>query len=153
MRYQPPVSHRAHARAMRKDATRAENLLWQALRRSRLEGLRFRRQYPLDGYILDFVCFRPKLIVEVDGGQHSDLGRASRRPLPRLRLHHPAVLERRHDPKYRWGVSGDFGGGGEVNMLMRCAPFDPSSCDFRHLAFALLGQDAEIAFFSVCWQH
>ena len=72
MRYQPPVSHRAHARAMRKDATKAENLLWQALRRSRLEGLTFRRQYPLDGYILDFVCFRPKLIVEVDGGQHAE---------------------------------------------------------------------------------
>ncbi len=72
MRYQPPESHRAYARAMRKDATRAENLLWQALRRKQLEGLRFRRQYPLDGYILDFVCFRPKLIVEVDGGQHSE---------------------------------------------------------------------------------
>jgi len=72
MRYQPPESHRAYAHAMRRDATRAENLLWQALRRKQLEGLRFRRQYPLDGYILDFVCFRPKLIVEVDGGQHSE---------------------------------------------------------------------------------
>ena len=72
MRYQPPNGHRKHARAMRTDATKAENLLWQALRRNQLEGLTFRRQYPLDGYILDFVCFRPKLIVEVDGGQHSE---------------------------------------------------------------------------------
>lgn len=72
MRYQPPTRHRHHARDMRKDATRAENLLWQALRRDQLEGLTFRRQYPLDGYILDFVCFRPKLIVEVDGGQHAE---------------------------------------------------------------------------------
>ena len=64
---------------MRSDATRAENLLWQALRRSQLEGLKFRRQVPLDGYILDFVCFEVRLIVEVDGGQHSesvrDIGR------------------------------------------------------------------------------
>ena len=75
MRYQPPESHRAHAREMRQDTTKAETLLWQALRRSQLEGLAFRRQYPLDGYILDFVCFRPKLIVEVDGGQHADSAR------------------------------------------------------------------------------
>jgi very-short-patch-repair endonuclease len=72
MRYQPPASHRGHARDMRKDATKAENLLWQALRRNQLEGLSFRRQYPLDGYILDFVCFRPKLILEVDGAQHAE---------------------------------------------------------------------------------
>jgi hypothetical protein len=37
------------------------------------------RQYPLDGYILDFVCFRPKLIVEVDGGQHADSEADARR--------------------------------------------------------------------------
>lgn len=42
-----------------------------SFRRGQLEGLSFRRQYPLDGFILDFVCFRPKLIIEVDGGQHS----------------------------------------------------------------------------------
>jgi len=64
MRYQTPDSHRSHARAMRKDATKAENLLWQALRRSQLEGLTFRRQYTLDGYILDFVCFRPKMSAD-----------------------------------------------------------------------------------------
>lgn len=57
---------------MRGDATKAENLLWQALRRNQLDGLSFRRQYPLDGYILDFVCFGPKLIIEVDGSQHAD---------------------------------------------------------------------------------
>lgn len=60
---------------MRADATRAENLLWQALRNKQLEGLKFRRQAPLDGYILDFVCFEAKLIVEVDGGQHAEATR------------------------------------------------------------------------------
>ena len=48
------------------------NVLWQALRNRQLEGLKFKRQVPLDGYILDFVCFDAKLIVEVDGGQHSE---------------------------------------------------------------------------------
>ncbi|MBK8456484.1 MAG: endonuclease domain-containing protein [Phyllobacteriaceae bacterium] len=72
MRYLPPSKHRDFARAMRKDATKAENLLWQSLRRNQLGGLSFRRQVPLDGYILDFVCFGAKLIVEVDGGQHAE---------------------------------------------------------------------------------
>jgi very-short-patch-repair endonuclease len=57
---------------MRGDATKAENILWQALRNKQLEGLKFKRQVPLGGYILDFVCFDVKLIIEVDGGQHSE---------------------------------------------------------------------------------
>jgi very-short-patch-repair endonuclease len=67
-----PPPHRAFARAMRADATKAENVLWQALRNKQLEGLKFKRQEPLDGYVLDFVCFEARLIVEVDGGQHSE---------------------------------------------------------------------------------
>ncbi len=57
---------------MRADATKAENVLWQALRNRQLEGLKFKRQVPLEGYILDFVCFEIRLIIEVDGSQHSD---------------------------------------------------------------------------------
>ena len=71
MRQSIPPTHRSFARKMRADATKAENLLWQALRNKQLEGLRFKRQVPLGGYILDFVCFETRLIVEVDGGQHS----------------------------------------------------------------------------------
>ena len=67
-----PPQHRAFARSMRTDATKAENMLWQALRNRQLEGMKFKRQVPLDGYILDFVCFDERLIIEVDGGQHSD---------------------------------------------------------------------------------
>lgn len=72
MRHRPPDQHRNFARSMRADATMAENMLWQALRRNQLEGFKFKRQVPLKGYILDFVCFERKLIVEVDGGQHSE---------------------------------------------------------------------------------
>ena len=72
MRQTVPPPHRTFARNMRADATKAENMLWQALRRKQLEGLKFKRQVPLDGYILDFVCFEAKLIIEVDGGQHGE---------------------------------------------------------------------------------
>ena len=72
MRQRTLSRHRIFARSMRADATRAENLLWQALRNRQLEGLKFKRQVPLDGYILDFVCFEAKLIIEVDGDQHSE---------------------------------------------------------------------------------
>ncbi len=57
---------------MRSDATKAENMLWQALRRSQLEGFKFKRQVPVDGYILDFVCFEARLVVEIDGAQHAE---------------------------------------------------------------------------------
>ena len=56
---------------MRADSTRAENILWQALRNRQLEGMKFKRQVPLDGYILDFIYMEKRLIIEVDGGQHS----------------------------------------------------------------------------------
>ncbi len=41
------------------------------LRAGRLNGLKFKRQVPLDGYILDFVCFEIRLIIEADGSQHA----------------------------------------------------------------------------------
>ena len=74
-----PEAHRTFARAMRRDATGAENVLWQALRNRQLEGLKFKRQVPLGGYILDFLCFAERLIVEVDGGQHSESARDAER--------------------------------------------------------------------------
>ncbi|WP_367118921.1 endonuclease domain-containing protein, partial [Mesorhizobium sp.] len=66
---------------MRADATKAENILWQALRNKQLEGLKFKRQVPLDGYIIDFVCLGARLIVEVDGGQHSESKRDAARDM------------------------------------------------------------------------
>ncbi|MBN2408270.1 MAG: DUF559 domain-containing protein [Candidatus Aminicenantes bacterium] len=57
------------ARALRKRSTEAENLLWKKLRAKRLNGLKFRRQEPIGGYIVDFVCFERKVIIELDGGQ------------------------------------------------------------------------------------
>ncbi len=55
---------------LRKNATDAERLLWKHLRNGQLDGLKFRRQEPIDPYIVDFVCFEKNLIVELDGGHH-----------------------------------------------------------------------------------
>jgi len=59
-----------HARALRKTMTPHEVKLWVRLRALRSQGHHFRRQSPQNGYVLDFVCRRVRLIVEVDGGQH-----------------------------------------------------------------------------------
>ena len=58
------------ARELRKNMTGAEKILWAALRRKQIEGVRFRRQFPLGNYFADFVCLSAKLIVEVDGETH-----------------------------------------------------------------------------------
>jgi len=47
-------------------------MLWRHLRLRQLGGCKFRRQQPIGKYIVDFVCFEKRLIVEVDGGQHSE---------------------------------------------------------------------------------
>ena len=62
----------ARARDLRKRQTRAEATLWQYLRASRLDGLRFRRQHPIDCYFADFACVSLKLVVELDGKVHEE---------------------------------------------------------------------------------
>ena len=61
---------RTNARALRKNSTDAERLLWAALRGHRLNGASFRRQVPIENYIADFICHAAKLVIELDGGQH-----------------------------------------------------------------------------------
>ena len=67
-----------YARENRKAMNHAETRLWWELRRDRF-GVRFRRQHPFKGYILDFACLPIRLAVEVDGSQHADSARDRRR--------------------------------------------------------------------------
>jgi very-short-patch-repair endonuclease len=59
------------ARRLRRDQTDAERILWSRLRDRRLNGLKFKRQVPIDRYIADFCCADAGLIIELDGGHHS----------------------------------------------------------------------------------
>jgi adenine-specific DNA-methyltransferase len=59
---------------MRHNATDAEALLWSKLRDRQLNGFKFRRQVPVQGFIVDFLCLQKMLAVELDGGQHTDPG-------------------------------------------------------------------------------
>jgi very-short-patch-repair endonuclease len=58
------------ARQMRHEMTDAERCLWNLLRNRRLQGFKFRREYPLGGFIVDFYSVSARLSVECDGGQH-----------------------------------------------------------------------------------
>ena len=60
------------AKQLRTTPTDAENALWTQLRAKRLCGFKFRRQFPINGYVVDFVCLECKLVIEVDGSQHGD---------------------------------------------------------------------------------
>jgi len=59
------------ARELRNNLTDAERRLWQKLQRRQIAAAKFRRQQPIGPFIVDFVCFEHRLIVEVDGGQHA----------------------------------------------------------------------------------
>jgi very-short-patch-repair endonuclease len=64
------AEHREFARALRKQSTKAEDMLWRRLRGSRFHGAKFRRQVPFDRFVVDFYCHSAKLVVELDGKQH-----------------------------------------------------------------------------------
>ncbi|MDE2062415.1 MAG: endonuclease domain-containing protein, partial [Bradyrhizobium sp.] len=61
---------RANARALRRNSTDAERILWSELRDHRLVGAGFRRQVPIEDYVADFICHAARIVIELDGGQH-----------------------------------------------------------------------------------
>ncbi|MBI2033312.1 MAG: endonuclease domain-containing protein [Candidatus Levybacteria bacterium] len=76
MRVKKTVEKINFARSLRVHQTDVEKLLWAKLRDKRFMGIKFRRQQVIGSYIVDFVSFKNKLIIELDGGQHnSELGK------------------------------------------------------------------------------
>jgi len=67
-----PQEPTERARQLRKNHTDAEQFVWAKLRSRRLGGYKFRRQMPIGPYIVDFVCLEARLILELDGGQHTE---------------------------------------------------------------------------------
>jgi very-short-patch-repair endonuclease len=61
----------AFVKTLRKNSTDCERKLWRYLRAHQFQDLKFRRQEQIGHYIVDFVCYDKKVIIELDGGQHS----------------------------------------------------------------------------------
>lgn len=80
------------AKSLRKGATMAEKKLWSLLRRKQLKNYKFRRQTPVSGFIVDFICFEARLIIEVDGRDHEDKRRADAYRTDRLSSMGYAIL-------------------------------------------------------------
>jgi very-short-patch-repair endonuclease len=73
MNLKPPLPTRTldTAKSLRTAGTDAEHKLWYHLRARRLGGFKFRRQHPVPPYVVDFYCDELKLVIELDGSQHS----------------------------------------------------------------------------------
>jgi very-short-patch-repair endonuclease len=67
-------TQRDFARSLRNEPTSAEKQLWRFLRANQLRGHKFRRQAAIGPYVVDFICFAMKLIIELDGPQHLEPG-------------------------------------------------------------------------------
>lgn len=59
-------------RALRKNQTDSERVIWQHLRSKQIQGSKFFRQYSIGPYVLDFFCPKMQLAIEIDGGQHAE---------------------------------------------------------------------------------
>ena len=60
------------SRDLCRNATNAERLLWRQLKVKQVRGVQFRRQHPIEPYIVDFCAIRQRLVIELDGGQHNE---------------------------------------------------------------------------------
>ena len=70
---------RSFAKKMRRESTDAEAAMWRLLRDRRLALFKFRRQVPFQNFILDFICFEKRLIIEIEGSQHASSERDTAR--------------------------------------------------------------------------
>ena len=61
-----------HTAELRRNRTDAEDRFWQAVRNRQIDGFKFKFQATIEPFVVDFLCIETKLIVEIDGGQHSD---------------------------------------------------------------------------------
>jgi very-short-patch-repair endonuclease len=78
--HQPTLKRiRDFAKKMRREPTDAEAAMWRLLRHRQLAHLKFRRQAPFRKFILDFVCFEKRIVIEIDGSQHLSSSRDAER--------------------------------------------------------------------------
>ena len=85
------------AKQFRREMTASERTLWQALRNNQIDGLHFRRQQIIAGFIVDFYCHAAGLVVEVDGDIHDPTGTYDRERDRLLECHGFKVLRLRNE--------------------------------------------------------
>ncbi|MCG8449889.1 MAG: endonuclease domain-containing protein [Pirellulales bacterium] len=68
----PTETTKQRAKSLRANATEPERILWSALRGRQVGGLKFRRQHPIEPYIVDYYCAEASLVVELDGRSHDE---------------------------------------------------------------------------------
>jgi very-short-patch-repair endonuclease len=66
------------ARHLRRDMTDAEKIMWKELKNRQKFPVRFKRQHPIDIFIVDFYCHKYKLVIEIDGEIHNNVEIAER---------------------------------------------------------------------------
>jgi len=100
---------RDFAKKMRREPTDAEARMWRLLRDHRLANFKFRRQVPLENYILDFVCFEQRLVIEIDGSQHAsserDAARDSVLMAEGFSVHAIGIMTCCRGPRLSWRTS------------------------------------------------
>jgi very-short-patch-repair endonuclease len=113
-------------RNLRRNQTEAEKKLWSVLRNRQLNGVKFRRQFPVGGYIVDFYCPEYKLGIEADGGQHYQDEWKVRDELRTITLNNLGVEVIRFSD---WEILNNIGGVYEViqkSIEKRRKKFSPS---------------------------
>ena len=105
--------------------TEPERKLWAALRDRRFEGFKFRRQIPIGRYIVDFICFDRRLIIEVDGGQHSESVRDG--------IRDAWLIAQGFRIMRFWNVDIHQALDGTLTAILEALKQDPSSGATRHL--------------------
>ena len=85
------------AREQRKNMTKTEKILWNALRDRRFKDVKFRRQVVIERFIVDFLCMSPKLVIEVDGVIHDEQQEHDQEREEYLRERHYRILRIRHE--------------------------------------------------------
>jgi very-short-patch-repair endonuclease len=81
-----------NAQSLRHQSTKAESILWRALRNRKLDGYKFRRQHPYKQFVFDFFCARHSLIIEIDGPIHLPNSRKERDKIRDERLQNDGFL-------------------------------------------------------------
>jgi very-short-patch-repair endonuclease len=87
----------AAARRLRQTLTPAEQILWQAIQKKQLGGLRFRRQHPISTFIVDFYCPECHLAIELDGSSHDAQSNYDAERTEKLKLFGYRVLRFRNE--------------------------------------------------------